>query len=397
MRQAPTARRNTGWAPALGLAMMAGCQLGPGPAHKFVDGPESPDLARTLSGTLVINQGWDSAEPDGPRLVAVALPELEQTVLRRSAKDNEPAVWAVSGPDQEGRVAFIEGNYAVPGRGSHSVRVIRADGSGEEEIFRRPGKVLWDNAIGRSLALSPTGGRIACLGALSGAQMPGALLQTGPLEVWQIASKTRRPLSVTALDDGLSWFPDGQRLAYVELMTRKDLEPEIQSRLKDDPAFLKGVEDWDRLPVVQILNVETGEKRFLQVGWSPVVSSDGRAVLVRWGRTLAVDARSRSARPVRWPGKSGNPVALVDGDKVIYMGLPTAGTEPRRSQRGSFKSGSPMLSVKAAVLDSRRFQTLAPYIDFRDTFSFGPFKNPKPGRVPRELESPTAPGGRESD
>jgi hypothetical protein len=51
--------------------LLAGCDRRVAP--RFVPGSEAGGLAERVGGYLVIRQGWDSAEPDPPRIIAVAL------------------------------------------------------------------------------------------------------------------------------------------------------------------------------------------------------------------------------------------------------------------------------------------------------------------------------------
>jgi hypothetical protein len=47
------------------------------------------------------------------------------------------------------------------------------------------------------------------------------------------------------------------------------------------PDFGKDAnESWDEGPSVHVLAVETGISSFLNVGWAPLVSPDGRMILV---------------------------------------------------------------------------------------------------------------------
>src|SRR5438552_3869373 len=84
------------------------------------------------------------------------------------------------------------------------------------------------------------------------------------------------PLLLPALDEGLSWFPDGKRLAYVKLIPRQEAEDHF-SNLGD---FGSNFKEWEKVPAVHVFDTETGKKSFLHLGWHPQVSTDGKNVLV---------------------------------------------------------------------------------------------------------------------
>src|SRR5207253_2525308 len=155
---------------------------------------------------------------------------------------------------------------------------------------------------------------------------PPASLNVGPLEIWDAAKKSGQKMGATALDNYLSWFPDGKRLAYVELVLREKVAKPI-SELGDFGTEFK---KWERLPAVYVLDTDTKKKSFLHIGWQPIVSSDGKTVLVsdfknRW---RLVNEEARTSKAVQWPGNKGA-IALINSKLVVYWGLPTKGTRVR--------------------------------------------------------------------
>src|SRR5205823_59938 len=74
-----------------------------------IDGPEARDIIGRVTGSVVISRnGWD--------IVALSLPTLRESLVRRmSAEDADfgPTVHAISGPDREGRIAYIEDHFFV--------------------------------------------------------------------------------------------------------------------------------------------------------------------------------------------------------------------------------------------------------------------------------------------
>jgi hypothetical protein len=369
--------------------LLAGCAVAKGPPLPTVDGPETLDLVQGVGGHIVMDR------PVGG-IVAVSLPALKEVVVR--APDQGEPIHSLSGPDAAGRIAYVEWAGSPEARG-HRLKVIGLDGQGDREIFSRPGDTgfvpggygpsgavpagdkrgPWDQLIGSELALAPAGGQVAFVSKLKGVQMhnPSAHLDVGSLEVWDVANETGREAGTTALDASLlSWFPDGKRLAYAELVSRDQLG-KVAEDLGD---FLAGFGRWDKIPAVHVLDVATGKKSLLHPGWDPVVSADGKTVLVKNfdGRYRRVEVQSRKSRAVEWPGGWGSAIALLDGHLVLYWGLPTTGAPPRYTEHNSpLRGPKPMLTLKLAQVDSKKFQTVVPFIDPRCKVSFGVAKAPR--------------------
>ena len=332
----------------------------------FVEGTETSNLAKMVTGYLIVNQGWDSAEPDPPRILAISFPDLKQTIVRHRSTG---WVWSVSGPDNEGRIAFVE-----EGEKKHQLKTIYLDGSREELIFIRPGDPIWDNVIGENLAISPTGGLIAFTGKGSDDQNPGALLTLGSIEIWDITKKTGYDTGIIAVDDKLWWSPNGKELAYVALVKRNQIYN--GDKLPGSPygeKYEKEYGKWDKYPVVYIIDIETNQRRLLHTGWHPVFSADWKKALVADGdKVYFVDIKTGQSQPFNYPSASWNmPLFLLPNNIGIFRTLPTAGTSPRWLKRGSFKVGTLMYAIKLGEIDTWKFQTVLPYDDFRDKLSFG--------------------------
>jgi hypothetical protein len=238
---------------------------------------------------------------------------------------------------------------------------------------REPGE------IGDQLALSPIGGKVAFLSGFSFKQMPGALFHEGSIEIWDVRNKQPLPTKIPAADQPLAWFPDGKHLAFVRFVPRKKLPGRGVTVEVFGTGSYTGT--WDELPAVHILDVESGQDRFLSLGCIPVVSFDGKAVFVAgwvpdasqgikliWKR---VDAASGAVQNVTWPGDAGGLIANPSADLALYWGLTTTGAPIKHSDRGSFRRGLALVTVKVGVMNSNRFQTVIAEIDPRYHVSFG--------------------------
>ncbi len=270
---------------------------------------------------------------------AIGLRNLKEATVRapNPARD---ALHSVAGPDADGWVVFVDFNMDTK---THSMRAMKMDGTGEVEIFDRPGDALWDNPMSTPV-LAPRGGNVAFLTQPVKRFAPPIV--SGPIDVWNIQTKTEHSTDVIAMNRGLSWFPDGKRLAYVQ-----QGEPET----------------------IYVLDVETGERKLLRKGRFAMVSTDGESLLVNTAEgNFDVDLKTGESRKVDWPGKWGGPIAFIGKNLILYWGLPTTGSSPEVTENNSPLVGpKPMGTLKLADLSSRRFQTVVPYIDPRREVSFG--------------------------
>src|SRR5271156_3082699 len=170
------------------MSIACGCGLFPQPIT--VPGPESDSLLPAAKGFIILEQA-----PGG--ILAVQLPTLRKTTVRPQSPDNfadMAIIYALSGPDNLGRVAYIEDHFFANGinKQRHLLKTVRLDGTEDTVIFSHPGSALWAETsighgeIGHSMSLAPTGGRVAFLSGLKDLQMPSSLLSQGSIEIWNI-------------------------------------------------------------------------------------------------------------------------------------------------------------------------------------------------------------------
>jgi hypothetical protein len=356
----------------------AGCTAQPGIAT--IDGPEARDLVDKLKGYIITDDTGD--------ITVISLPKKESHVAyrpKRTADGMGPTIHALSGPDLEGRIAYVEDYFFVNTEKEkrHLLKTVRVDGTAPSEVFSRPGSAMWattaagSGEIGSHLALAPTSGRVAFISHVADRQMPRALLNLGHIEIWDLADKTGHDTNVIALDEPMSWFPDGERLAYSTLVKREEL-PQNAGGLKEFRSYFGEV--WAEIPAIYIYDVKAKKSTFFYVGWQPVVSNDGQMVLVGgwaaddfiWKR---VNATTGQASPVTLPGAAGPILGIASDGLILYVGLPTKGTEVKLTKNNSpLRGPKEMLSIKVSNDKGDKLQTIVPYIDPRSGASFGSAK-----------------------
>jgi len=331
-----------------------------------VPGPEAEDLVARVRGTIVIS------EPVGG-LRTVLLPRKDLSTPRVPDSGLLP-VHSVAGPDARGRIAFIENDML---KKHHSLKLIGLDGEGEATVFEAQGDTLWEHAAGKYLALDARGELLALVARAEGMQLRSrdAYLMEGELEVWRVESRERVASPHRALDDTLAWFPDGKRLAYTALIDPAEAEALLRVHVRPDEEFGRATKGWERVPAVHVLDLETGRSRAVHAGERPLVSPDGRSILLQdfelhW---RILDLETNQSRPFAAVGAiHPGAIAFVDPDTVLYWAWPTEGSATEYTEHNSPLVGKKqMRALKLVDLRDGRFQTAVPFVDPRHAVSFG--------------------------
>jgi hypothetical protein len=330
-----------------------------------VPGPEATDLISRVRGWIVMSQ------PVGG-IQTIRLPGLESATPREPDTGLLP-VHIVSNPDSMGRIAFVENDMMNK---RHALALLDADGK-TEPIFEAPGDALWDHTVGGYLAFAPDGTRVALVARGKGVQnhSPDAYLKEGELEIWRLDERQRISMPMPAYDDMMAWFPDGKRLLYTAFVASAEGKKLLRTHVKPEETFGLKTAAWERVPVIHVLDTESGQSRALHVGERPIVSPDGRLVILRdfelhW---RVLDLESNQSKPFEavgsiYPGA----IAFVDPNTVLYWAWPTEGSEAKYTEHNSPLVGAKqMRALKLVDLRDGRFQTVVPFVDPRRSVSFG--------------------------
>ncbi len=353
------------------LFLSAACGVGSrGATTTFtVPGPEATDLVARTRGHVLVTRPVGGIE-------SIRLPGLVSTTPRTPDSGLLP-VHSLAGPDARGRSVFVENDMLGE---RHALRTLSATGE-TETVFEARGDALWEHAVGHHLALDGGGRLVALVARAEGVQNrdPDALLMEGELEIWNLDERRRVGASVRALDDTLSWFPGAERLVYTGFVERDEAAKLLRAHVPAGDAFGQATIDWKRVPVVHEFDLSTGRSKALHVGERPLVSPDGKRILLRdfalrW-RVLELD--TSESRPFEaavevlgaiYPGA----IAFVDSHTVLFWAWPTEGAPVRFTSHNSPLVGpKQMRALKLVDLRNGSFQTVAPSIDPRWAVSFG--------------------------
>ena len=344
-------------------AVISSCKAPP--FFQTVPGLESKGLSKNLKGELVVDK------PVGG-LISISLPNKEEKAIRIPGA-SEGTVHAVSGPDKEGRIAIIE-NHMVDD--FYLLKIYQTDFNAPTTIFKQKGDALWGDEIGDFIALSPTKGLVALVANLSAIQLhnPDAYLKYGYLEIWDTNLKRKVPIQQQALEEKLSWTPNSQQLIFVQLLDQAEAAALHRQKFKTPSDYGKTDLQWQRVPVVSSLNLESGRVSRIFIGQRALVSKDGKEVVMRdYDNNWAIfSIEGDFIKFISPPGITRFGAIYFDKEKILYWGLPTEGSELLVTENNSPLVGpKPMLTIKVAELSTNRFETIIPYIDPRRELSFG--------------------------
>jgi hypothetical protein len=276
-----------------------------GPAST-VPGPEDGSLRRALRGNLAFRTEDGFRVLSFPAEKTASIP-VENDVLGAGGMDGKGRLWTIE---------YVSGGRALTWRTADGVvQRLATDKTGQEV---------------KTLAVAPSGKSVAWIVDME----PTESGQTrGKIEVWDVEARRSRRYEVAAADEGLSWFPDGVRLAFV--------------RNPRDPAR------------VSVLDTRTGKVTRYAQGSEPLVAADGSGIFVHdGGRYFWVSKRDRVPREFDHPSIS-RIVAVLDADRLLAYASPTDGHPVAYQGQSDDGRDSWTQALKVFSMRSGRFVTLA--------------------------------------
>ena len=342
---------------ALASLGLAGCASG---------GPKPTIPALTVPSRLYEGETPLTAGLEGAIYVDVPVGGIARLDLARTASglvairpSGRGAVIAIGTPSHEGATAFL--TAAEGGGRRYAVRIL--SGGSERLSVEGDGDPLWDRPL-VGLAMSPDGSALAYVQQ----HQPGTKhtpLNVGRLVVREVRPGEERPDANPAdnewvrhaLGQRVGWFPDSERLLFAAAGPEgRSLKPAVPPAAQPDP-------------MICVLNRRSGSIATVTRGHSPVLSREGKSVLVARGKSYSwglVELPSGRARRIDPIAGLVRPVGLLASRYVIYVGASSAGAPDGYTLNNSPLVGPKrMLSLKLADLQTGAFQTLLDGVDPR--------------------------------
>lgn len=353
---------------SLGATHLTGCAGGI--KHRYTEGNETAAVLQGIQG--IVTQRPGRADRRCIAMLDLATmrqrcPEgivIDEPVLRAQAIDNGKKILVINyyfAPSSSDAKEFNPGTFNLTLR----------DGAARRETAL----TSWQPATrgidiyNKMFSVSPDETTIAMVREDQPLRIDGLPLEArrqGPLELFDMKTKTWRDTGTIALNESaVAWLDSGE-IAYVRSVPRKEAPAELLPR---EGEFASEFENFPVLPMVFVRSLVTGRERALHAGVDIVPTPDRKQLLIRdtKNRLRMVDIASGRYRPVTLNGMANRGViGFVAPDRVLYWALPTTGREARETLFNSPLAGpKQMLSLKIGTLDTNQFATVVPFIDPR--------------------------------
>ena len=324
--------------------------------HKlpFVKDRKSPELLAGSRGVIITNQKRG--------LNAISLPSKKKKVIISPG-----SVHRISGPDKKGNIAYIATTYET-----FSLKTIGMKSGKQKTFFTRTGS-YWPHEkqnFGNSMALSPVGSLVAFISNYHGVQFkkPYLYVAEGDLEIWNIKTGKQIKIIKNVLDQGISWFPKGRRLALVRAVSREKVSEKMREH-EDDKRKNK---TWLKVPVIKVHDVYSDTEQTIFPGLNPLISPNGKKILINEENESYIMYNLSSARvtSVSFPGQSFRAFAFINNDTLLYQGNPAEG-EAQKSRRKSMGGRIPIWLLKIGKINSNKYYTVSQELDIHNKVSFG--------------------------
>lgn len=353
---------------SLGTMHLAGCAGGT--KHRYAEGIETAAVLQGIQG--IITQRPGRADRRCIAMLDLATlrqrcPEgivIDEPVMRAQAIGNGKKILVMNyyfAPSSNDAKEFSPGTFNLTLR----------DGTARRETAL----TSWQPATrgvdiyNKMFSVSPDETTIAMVREDQPLRIDGLPLEArrqGPLELFDIKTKTWRDTGAIALNESSVVWLGPDEIAYVRSVPRKDAPAEL---LPFEGEFASEFENFPVAPMVFVRSLATGRERALHAGVDITLAPDRKQLLIRDtnNRLRIVDIVSGRHRPVALNGVANRGViGFVAPDRVLYWALPTVGREARETLFNSPMAGpKQMLSLKIGALDTNQFATVVSFIDPR--------------------------------
>lgn len=353
-------------------SLLTGCIYHAASHAAAVDVVESPALLRD-------NRGWLVLPPHGRGPRCLRLRDLAQP--RSTCVDNTGnaiSARVFSGADGDASMILLVADAASSTEDLPLIdyRLVRrkSPAEGGEALYRWP-STRSTRAVPGKFSLSPDGERLVMVHDVT--IVNAASGREGMLALFDLRTRAWRSLSVSASADEAPAWLDRDRIAYVRMVAREDLPSALRTRWESRSVETSGgpgiygatFAGWNRVPVVFIRSLADGAERIADAGLTPLVSADGKSLLVRddRNRLRLIDLDRGTHRDFSLPGLAGRgPLGFVGADRVLYWALPTRGDEAGYTRYYSPLVGPrQLLSLKVGDVATGAFATIASGVDPR--------------------------------
>lgn len=316
---------------ALGsITLTSGCGLFVRPRPlPTIPGPESPEVARGTNLWLVeIRDPYD----EGVRRLA----DGERVPFHHPPGQ----VMRVSGPDQDGRIAYQLGQQ----KRSHRIWIDDIESPAPYQPFPlAPGERHF-NILG--FALSPSGGRLAISTYRVPDEDPEARIEA--LEVFDLSTGTLEKVWTGGCYE-LTWLGDARRLAFIG---EKDERPAVRILDLDSGSITK---TWEVNSVADLWSGPGGKHLYYRGRWGTAL----------WRMDLATEVHESWSLPGLL-----TPIAFSSDGRVLGYGLPTKGSK-QEYRHSPIYGPRPKFAIKLFDMETGAFCTVSSPGGFGNLFSAG--------------------------
>jgi hypothetical protein len=287
---------------SIGAAVLAGCAAGI--KHRYAEGVEDAQVLQNITGIITQRPGRADARCiamihlDTKRRRCAEGIVIDEPVMRAQAIDSGKKIMVMNyyfAPRSDNPREFHPGTFNLTLR----------DGTARRETAL----TSWQPASNSDMydkmfSISPDENTIAIVRDDIDLRIDGLPLEArrqGPLELFDMRSKTWRDTGAIALNGSAVTWLSADEIAYVRSVPQKEVPAALLPR---DGEFASEFLNFPVVPMVFVRSLTTGHERALHAGIDIALTPDKKQLLIRdtKNRLRMVDVASGRHRPVALPG-----------------------------------------------------------------------------------------------